>query len=201
MSESAFVLALSQSGCPALFSVAEKRVLAFFCLIVFVLPILGSAVALKVTSTTQPLSLITDEQQIPSLTQSINTSNDDLAMAQYFKAKGDVTQANTLLTGSAPLEPQRLAAPQTDGNSAISSISGQVESNVHKATVVMPAGTDHLFVPYSNLEDSTQIYLVLVNNRDNATIYVSTREAGKGFTLASTAILTQDVTIEWYDVK
>lgn len=84
---------------------------------------------------------------------------------------------------------------------AISSISAQTQSNAVSNSVTMKAGTTSLLVPYTALLPDTQIYLTIPENRNNATLYVSQKEAGKGFTLASVGQLVQDTKVVWYEIK
>lgn len=94
-------------------------------------------------------------------------------------------------------DPQRIAASATDTKTTIA---GATSSNASEETVTMSAGTSSLFVKAPHIGDQTQIYLTPKDNRENAVIYVKQKEAGSGFTLATTAPLQHDVQITWYEI-
>jgi len=109
------------------------------------------------------------------------------------------TQVATLM-GQPTADPsiQRVAAA---ASSSASSVSGAVTSNASGNTITMKAGYSTLFVAAPTLKEGSQVYITIANNRDNAVIYVKQKDAGKGFTLASTAPLSQDSTITWYEIE
>src|SRR5260221_538952 len=84
-----FVHALSKSSLgSALFSAAEKRILAALCVGVFALPIATSAVLLRSTHTPLALSAPATQQALLQQPAGVVPGNsDELAMASYFMDK------------------------------------------------------------------------------------------------------------------
>lgn len=220
--QSTFISALSRTTTSALFTMGEKKVLAALCFLAFSLPLSVSLIVLKID---KPVALRVEPEQVANLTpeQSLH-GNDDLAMAEIFLDKANETlsdpvksamylsQAQSLLDlteQSGPRvenlkqklapAPQRIAAPGSTLGTA--SISASTKSNANEFTVVMPAESQSLFVPYANLQSDSQIYVTIPYNRDNTVIYVSSRETGRGFTLATVAPLLQDITVQWYEIS
>lgn len=229
--QSTFVHALSQSAHPHLFSSAEKRILGALCFTVFVLPLTLSILVLKNQNVPTALKLDPEQMAYltpASLSQGsdelamaeifINKANESLSdpakTAQYL------TQAQSLITlttqtgerveaiknqlaqalggeGTGQSALQRIAAPAA----ALTSLGGETVSNATSKTVVMKAGTQTQFVDYPELASDTQIYITVADNRENAVVYVSSREQGRGFTLATLSALGQDLLVTWYEIK
>ena len=51
------------------------------------------------------------------------------------------------------------------------------------------------------MKDTTQLYVTADKNPENVTIYVKNKEAGVGFTIASTAAPTAPVEITWWEIQ
>lgn len=227
-SQSTFVHALSESSHPSLFSGKEKRVLLGLCVGAFFLPLIISLVILK--QSVPSVALKPSPNQVAYLKQrNLMQGSDELAMAEIFLGKAITTsnpndkqqyisEAQALVALISPTSenqqelnalnqkvalaanatsPQRIAAPASINSSVLA---GETSSNASSSSVIMKTGSQKLFVPYAALTDKAQIYLTLSDNRNNAVIYISTRETGKGFTLASTAPLVQDIVVTWYEI-
>ena len=99
----------------------------------------------------------------------------------------------------ATTNPQRIAAPAPEQSAG--ALAGSTQSNATSTSVVMKAGTTSLVVSAPSITDTTQIYLTLSENNDNAVIYVKQKTAGSHFTLASLSPLMHDVTVTWYEIQ
>jgi hypothetical protein len=226
-----FVTALSQTTRVSLFSSSEKKILVALCIAAFALPLTASAVILKTQAAPTALRLDSDQiaQLTPAnitqgsddlamaqifLDKASESLLDPKVSAQYL-SQAESLLSLTTQTGvkveelknqlasyvgakAAPSNSlQRIAAPA----STASAIESETTSNANSQSIVIPAGTQEIFVPYTQLQMDTQIYVTIPENRDNAVVYVSRREEGRGFTLASASILRQDVKVTWYEIK
>lgn len=91
-----------------------------------------------------------------------------------------------------------IAAPQA---SSAAEVSGSQEQNTQKHTVTFDPGTEEVFVPYSSITSTTQIYVHAQDNTENITLYIKNKEEGKGFTIAATQSPTLPLQIVWWEVR
>lgn len=95
---------------------------------------------------------------------------------------------------------QQIAAPAPEVKTA-AAVSAKTKTNSKQGTALLKAGTDSLFVEYPALKDDTQIYLVPDSTSQNVVVYVKSKEAGKGFTLATTGAVAADLSLTWYEIN
>ncbi len=91
-----------------------------------------------------------------------------------------------------------IAAPSQDQQQPISTTT---ESNANRGTTTLQANTKEVFVSYPTIKDSTQLYVTADKNPGNLTLYVKNKEAGSGFTIASTAAPTSPLEITWWEIE
>jgi hypothetical protein len=111
--------------------------------------------------------------------------------------KGQIAQGIAALSTK---EPQRIAAPAPTPTNQ-SGVSTKSKTNSKQGSAILAAGNNSVWVDYPLLKENTQLYLTPEGNTNNATIYVSSKEAGRGFTIAATSKLTEDVTVTWYEIN
>jgi hypothetical protein len=190
-----FSQALQTSTHQGTFSPQEKRSLVLASALSFALPVL---IALLLSSSptlthfSSPLRSFSGSD-LASVPQT--PSNDDEVMHTRVATIGD---GNTPVLTVPESTVQRVAAPANAASPATLGVS--VVTNASQDSVVFPQGDNEVFVAYPSLRSTTRLYLVIANNPDNAVIYVKSKEAGVGFTLATTTALTQNVTVEWYEI-
>lgn len=92
-----------------------------------------------------------------------------------------------------------IAGPE-DGKTK-ETVQGAAEQNAKRGTVTLEAGKSEVVVPYTSVKDTTQLYVTADKNPENVTIYVKNKEAGVGFTIASTAAPTTPLEITWWEIQ
>ncbi|MEK7457984.1 MAG: hypothetical protein AAB612_00640, partial [Patescibacteria group bacterium] len=85
-------------------------------------------------------------------------------------------------------------------------IQGETEKNATRGTVILdPSKLDtsknEVFVSYPQVKDTTQLYVTAEKNPENLTLYVKNKEAGNGFTIASTATPNSPLDITWWEIE
>jgi hypothetical protein len=137
------------------------------------------------------------------LSQSLAANPTDLTAQRLAAEAGMAVATNTSIpTGAgviaAPSSSQQIiAAPATSSTTALTTTGS---SNSVQGTAILIAGSDSLFVTDTHLRDNTQLYLVPQNSDQNAVIFIKSRQSGVGFTLATTAPISHDVPITWYEI-
>jgi len=113
-----------------------------------------------------------------------------LAMAQ---------ETTSILASTQPTR-QQIAAPAVSVSDA-SNIKTSASLNSNEGSVVFKENTTSLWVSDPQLRDGTQLYIVRQTQGENDVIYVKDRIAGKGFSLESSAPLSKDVSLTWYEIS
>lgn len=80
-------------------------------------------------------------------------------------------------------------------------VQGATEQNAKRGSVTLEAGKSEVVVPYALVKDTTQLYVTADKNPENVTIYVKNKEAGVGFTIASTSAPTAPLEITWWEIQ
>jgi len=80
-------------------------------------------------------------------------------------------------------------------------VQGETEKNATRGTVMFEAGKTEVFVPYTQVKDTTQLYVNAEKNPENLTLYVKNKEAGRGFTVASTVAPNSPLDITWWEIE
>lgn len=132
-------------------------------------------------------------------------ADQDFAKAQSLGAQQPTQAPNT----QNPIELLPTQQAQTQNGATVAgpndqekeSVNGTVSQNATRGTVTLVAGTSEIFVPYTPVKDNTQLYVTSENNRDNTTIYVKNKEAGVGFTIATTTAPTTALDIQWWEIQ
>ena len=129
----------------------------------------------------------------------------DFAKAQSLGAQQPAQAPNTqnpidlLPTQQAQTQTGAMVAGPNDEQKE--NIDGTVSQNATRGTVTLETGKSEIFVPYTLVKDSTQLYVTAENNPDNATIFVKNKEAGVGFTIAVTSASSAPLTITWWEIQ
>lgn len=80
-------------------------------------------------------------------------------------------------------------------------VQGATEQNAKRGSLTLEAGKSEVVVPYTLVKDTTQLYVTADKNPENVTIYVKNKEAGVGFTIASTSAPTAPLEITWWEIQ
>lgn len=80
-------------------------------------------------------------------------------------------------------------------------VQGAAEQNAKRGAITLEAGKSEVVVPYTSVKDTTQLYVTADKNPENVTIYVKNKEAGVGFTIASTSAPTTPLEITWWEIQ
>ena len=133
-------------------------------------------------------------------------ADQDFAKASAFGATNPTQTSSTenpidlLPTEQAAKKSTAMIAGPEDGKTK-ETIQSQTEKNAKRGTVVLDAGKHEVFVPYTEVKDTTQLYITAEKNPENLTLYVKNKEAGKGFTIASTATPNSPLDITWWEIE
>lgn len=92
-----------------------------------------------------------------------------------------------------------IAAP--DDSKTQKTIQSETGKNAKRGTVTLGTGKSEVFVPYTQVRDTTQLYVIAEKNPENLTLYVKNKEASNGFTIASTAIPNSPLDITWWEIE
>ncbi len=80
-------------------------------------------------------------------------------------------------------------------------VSGEAEKNAKRGTIMLDSGKSEVFVSYTQVKDTTQLYVTAEKNPENLTIYVKNKQAGIGFTVATTSATSSPLDITWWEIE
>lgn len=92
-----------------------------------------------------------------------------------------------------------IAGPE-DGKTK-ETVQGEAEKNAKRGSVTLEAGKSEVFVPYTQVKDTTQLYVTAEKNPENLPIYVKNKQAGIGFTVATTSAPNSPLDITWWEIE
>lgn len=92
-----------------------------------------------------------------------------------------------------------IAGPE-DGKTK-ETVQGEAEKNAKRGSVTLEAGKSEVFVPYMQVKDTTQLYVTAEKNPENLPIYVKNKQAGVGFTVATTSAPNSPLDITWWEIE
>lgn len=130
----------------------------------------------------------------------------DLAQAKSLSNTSSIAQTtSTAISDSSPnTTPSNIpssgiiAAPNPDQQQTTSATA---QSNAKRGTAILPTQTTEVFVSYPQVKDTTQLYVTADKNPDNVTLYIKNKEAGVGFTIATTSTPSSPLDITWWEIE
>jgi hypothetical protein len=91
-----------------------------------------------------------------------------------------------------------IAAPEEKKQTELN---GTTDQNAHRGVASLAPGKTEVFVSYPAVQDTTQLYATAEQNPENLTIYIKNKEAGVGFTIASTAAPSAATPLTWWEIQ
>lgn len=123
-----------------------------------------------------------------------------LGSANPTQAPTAANPAELLPTEQAQGRSTAMIAGPEQGNQK-ETVTAETQQNAKRGTAALAAGKSEITVSYPAVKDTTQLYVTAENNPENLTIYVKNKEAGTGFTIASTSAPSAPLEITWWEIE